>query len=122
MDQPGDPWDHLGTVGSFGDCMLTDTAFIGGPRAPCPFGRRPLRVTARAGRGGDAGQHRDGRVLPRPSATDEAEVIAFCRQRLAHYKCPAAVRLGELPKTSTVKVQKYLLRDHEWAGHETRIK
>ena len=62
-------------------------------------------------------------VTPRPGMdADEAEIIAFCRERMAHYKCPAAVRVGELPKTSTGKVQKYLLREHEWAGHETRIK
>ena len=62
-------------------------------------------------------------VTPRPGMdVDEAEIIEFCRERMAHYKCPAAVRVGELPKTSTGKVQKYLLREHEWAGHETRIK
>ena len=62
-------------------------------------------------------------VAPRPGMdVDEAEIIEFCRERMAHYKCPAAVRVGELPKTSTGKVQKYLLREHEWAGHETRIK
>ena len=62
-------------------------------------------------------------VTPRPGMdVDETEIIEFCRQRMAHYKCPAAVRVGELPKTSTGKVQKYLLRDHEWAGHTTRIK
>jgi len=52
---------------------------------------------------------------------DEAEVIEFCRERMAHYKCPVAVRVGELPKTSTGKVQKYLLREHQWAGQEARI-
>ena len=62
-------------------------------------------------------------VTPRPGMdVDEAEVIEFCREHMAHYKCPAAVRVGELPKTSTGKVQKYLLREHEWAGHATRIK
>ncbi len=61
-------------------------------------------------------------VTPRSGMdVDEAEVIAFCRERMAHYKCPAAVHVGELPKTSTGKVQKYLLREHEWAGHTTRI-
>ena len=62
-------------------------------------------------------------VTPRAGVdADEAEIIAFCRERMAHYKCPAAVRVGELPRTSTGKVQKYLLREHEWAGQETRIK
>jgi fatty-acyl-CoA synthase len=49
------------------------------------------------------------------------EIIAFARDRLAHYKCPDAVEFGPLPKTSTGKVQKYVLREQEWAGHETRI-
>jgi acyl-CoA synthetase (AMP-forming)/AMP-acid ligase II len=50
-----------------------------------------------------------------------AEIIAFARDRLAHYKCPDAIEFGELPKTSTGKVQKYVLREREWAGRETRI-
>jgi fatty-acyl-CoA synthase len=49
------------------------------------------------------------------------ELIAFTRERLAHYKCPDAVEFGPLPKTSTGKVQKYLLREREWAGHATRL-
>ncbi|MEO0618131.1 MAG: acyl-CoA synthetase [Pseudomonadota bacterium] len=39
------------------------------------------------------------------------EVIAHCRDVLAHYKCPRAVVFQELPKTSTGKIQKFLLRD-----------
>jgi len=54
------------------------------------------------------------------SATAE-EIIAFCRERLAHYKCPDAIEFGPLPKTSTGKVQKFVLRDREWAGQEKRI-
>jgi fatty-acyl-CoA synthase len=54
------------------------------------------------------------------AATGE-EIVAFCRDRLAHYKCPDAIEFGPLPKTSTGKVQKFLLREHEWAGHEKRI-
>jgi fatty-acyl-CoA synthase len=54
------------------------------------------------------------------TATD-ADIIAFCRERLAHYKCPDAVAFAPLPKTSTGKVQKFLLREPEWAGHDRRI-
>ena len=54
------------------------------------------------------------------SATAD-EIIAFCRQRLARYKCPDAIEFGPLPTTSTGKVQKYVLREREWAGHETRV-
>jgi fatty-acyl-CoA synthase len=49
------------------------------------------------------------------------EIITFCRQRLAHYKCPDAIQFGPLPKTSTGKIQKFVLRESEWAGHETRV-
>ncbi|MEM9683521.1 MAG: acyl-CoA synthetase [Pseudomonadota bacterium] len=44
------------------------------------------------------------------TATAE-EMIAFCRENMAHYKCPKVVVFGPLPKTSTGKVQKYVLRD-----------
>jgi len=59
-------------------------------------------------------------LKPGQSAT-EAEIIEFCRDRLAHFKCPAAVEFGELPKTSTGKVQKFQLREREWAGRDVRI-
>lgn len=40
----------------------------------------------------------------------EAELIQFCRDHLAHFKVPKTIIFGELPKTSTGKVQKYKLR------------
>jgi len=44
------------------------------------------------------------------SATEE-EIIAFARERLAHFKAPRGVTFtGELPKTATGKIQKYVLR------------
>jgi fatty-acyl-CoA synthase len=49
------------------------------------------------------------------------EIIAFCRERLAHYKCPDTIEFGPLPKTSTGKIQKFVLRDREWAGHNKQI-
>ena len=55
------------------------------------------------------------------AATSPDEIIAFCRERLAHFKCPDAVEFGPLPKTSTGKVQKFVLREREWAGQEKRI-
>jgi fatty-acyl-CoA synthase len=41
----------------------------------------------------------------------EGEMIEFCRGHLARFKAPRAVIFGELPKTSTGKIQKFLLRD-----------
>ncbi|SEI88846.1 fatty-acyl-CoA synthase [Azotobacter beijerinckii] len=43
--------------------------------------------------------------------TSEAEIIAFCREHLAGFKIPKRVVFSELPKTSTGKIQKYVLRD-----------
>ncbi|MBL9012274.1 MAG: acyl-CoA synthetase [Alphaproteobacteria bacterium] len=45
------------------------------------------------------------------AAASEAELIAFVRGEIAHYKAPKKVVFGELPKTSTGKVQKFKLRD-----------
>jgi fatty-acyl-CoA synthase len=44
-------------------------------------------------------------------AVDEAEIIRFCRERLARFKVPKRVIFGDLPKTSTGKIQKFALRD-----------
>ncbi|MED6311216.1 MAG: hypothetical protein VX624_15140, partial [Pseudomonadota bacterium] len=41
----------------------------------------------------------------------EDEIIEFCRNNMARYKVPKNVIFGELPKTSTGKVQKFVLRD-----------
>jgi fatty-acyl-CoA synthase len=41
----------------------------------------------------------------------EAELIDHCRERLAHYKAPRQVVFGPLPKTSTGKIQKFILRE-----------
>ena len=51
----------------------------------------------------------------------EEELISFCRENMAHFKCPEAVEFCELPKTSTGKVQKYKLREKEWKGYDRRI-
>jgi len=42
--------------------------------------------------------------------TDSSAIIAWCRENMAHYKVPRHVVFGPLPKTSTGKIQKYLLR------------
>ena len=41
----------------------------------------------------------------------EAEIIAYCRQHLSGFKTPKAVVFGPIPKTSTGKIQKFMLRD-----------
>ncbi len=44
-------------------------------------------------------------------AVTAEEIVAYCRQFVAHYKAPRFIVFGELPKTSTGKVQKYILRE-----------
>ena len=51
----------------------------------------------------------------------EDELIEFAKERIARFKAPKYVEFGDLPKTSTGKIQKYILRDREWAGKEKRI-
>ena len=41
----------------------------------------------------------------------EVELIEFCRGQLARFKAPRAIVFGELPKTSTGKIQKFVLRE-----------
>jgi fatty-acyl-CoA synthase len=61
-------------------------------------------------------------VTLKPGATaTEPEIIDFCKQHIAHFKAPAAVEFGDLPKTSTGKIQKFVLRDREWGGRTKRI-
>jgi fatty-acyl-CoA synthase len=45
------------------------------------------------------------------SNVTEQELIDFCRQHLARFKAPRAVVFGEIPKTSTGKIQKFALRE-----------
>jgi long-chain acyl-CoA synthetase len=50
-----------------------------------------------------------------PSDELAAELIAYCRDRLAHYKCPRSVDFrDELPRHATGKLYKRLLRDEYW--------
>lgn len=50
-------------------------------------------------------------LKPDAEPVTEAEIIAFCRANLAHYKAPRTIVFGPLPKTSTGKIQKFLLRE-----------
>ncbi len=47
-----------------------------------------------------------------PGATaSEAEIIDYCKAKLARFKAPSAVVFGALPRTSTGKIQKFVLRE-----------
>ena len=78
-----------------------------------------IAVPGRAlGRGAGRVRHAAGR---RRRATEE-EIIEHVRGRLARFKAPKTVTFGELPKTSTGKIQKFVLRDQAWAGSDRRIR
>jgi len=50
-------------------------------------------------------------TLHEGATTQAQEIIEFCRDNLAHYKAPRTVLFCELPKTSTGKIQKFVLRE-----------
>ena len=50
-------------------------------------------------------------TLKEGESATEADIIAFCRDNLAHFKAPKTVVFCDLPKTSTGKVQKFVLRE-----------
>ena len=60
-------------------------------------------------------------VLKKEQEATEQEIIDFCKEIIARFKAPAAVEFTELPKTSTGKVQKFVLREKEWAGQDKRV-
>ncbi|MGI8514336.1 MAG: AMP-binding protein, partial [Acidimicrobiia bacterium] len=61
-------------------------------------------------------------VLKPEAEASPAEIIEHVRGRLAHFKAPDEVDLVEsLPKTSTGKIQKYVLRDEIWGDRKSRI-
>ena len=49
--------------------------------------------------------------LKEGAAASEREIIDHCRTRMAHFKAPQQVVFGVLPKTSTGKIQKFVLRE-----------
>jgi len=50
-------------------------------------------------------------LRPNADGIDAAEIVAFCRDRLAHFKAPKTIVYGPLPKTATGKIQKFTLRE-----------
>ena len=50
------------------------------------------------------------------------ELMAHCRARLAHYKCPTSIEIeASLARTATGKVQKFKLRARYWEGRERLV-
>ncbi|HET6811278.1 MAG TPA: AMP-binding protein, partial [Acidimicrobiales bacterium] len=74
----------------------------------------------------DLGEEVKAVVQPAPGVDPgpelERELMAFCRDHLAHFKCPRSIDFtDELPRLPTGKLYKRLLRDRYWGGHSTRI-
>ena len=60
-------------------------------------------------------------LKPDTSATED-EIIEYCREHLAHFKCPRSIDFTDaLPRLPTGKLYKRLLRDAYWEGHQTSI-
>ena len=82
---------------------VVECAVIGVPHEK--WGETPLAIVVK----------RDGSEL-----TEEG-LIAFCRDNMAHFKCPTRVDfVSELPRTATGKLQKFRLRDQYW-GDQRRV-
>ncbi|KAI9271988.1 hypothetical protein BY458DRAFT_509138 [Sporodiniella umbellata] len=84
--------------------QVSECAIVGGPDKK--WGERPIAFVTL----------KDGKRIK------EKEILDFCRNSLAGYKCPdKVVIVRELPKTSTGKIQKFLLREKLWENQEKRI-
>ncbi len=62
-------------------------------------------------------------VVLKPGAeTSEADLLAHCRDRLTHFKCPTSIEFNsEFARTSTGKLQKFKIRAPYWEGRERQI-
>ena len=61
-------------------------------------------------------------VLDQSDATDEETLISYCRENLAHYKCPTSIDfVEELARTTTGKLQKFKLREPYWKDMNRQI-
>ena len=49
------------------------------------------------------------------------DLIEYVKGRIARFKAPKYIEFGDLPKTATGKIQKFKLREKEWAGREKRV-
>ena len=61
-------------------------------------------------------------VVLRPrAAVTEADLVEHVKSRIARFKAPKSMTFGDLPKTATGKIQKFILRDQLWAGRDRRV-
>ncbi|MCS5683917.1 MAG: AMP-binding protein, partial [Acidimicrobiales bacterium] len=99
------PAEIEGVIGGHPD--VADVAVIGVPNEE--FGEE-VKALVVPGEGVD------------PAGDLAARLTVLCREQLAGFKVPRSVEFREsLPRTGTGKVQKRLLREPFWAGHDRRI-
>jgi fatty-acyl-CoA synthase len=61
-------------------------------------------------------------VVRSDSPLSEADLITFCRERMAHFKCPTSVEIRDgLIRTATGKLQKFKLREPYWQSLERKV-
>ncbi|MGW0808970.1 AMP-binding protein [Nonomuraea sp. NPDC002799] len=90
-----------------GHSAVQDAAVVGAP--DLEWGER-VHAVVQLSNGGE------------PSDELASELIAYCRDRLASFKCPRVVEFRDtLPRTETGKLYKRLLRDELWAGTDRRV-
>jgi acyl-CoA synthetase (AMP-forming)/AMP-acid ligase II len=132
-----DGWLRTGDIGRLDDAgflyildRLRDVIITGGENVYGPEVENVLNACPGVGEGVIIGvpDERWGEavkavVLPAPGAALTADdVIAFCRDRLAHYQCPGSVDfVTDLPRNATGKVLKRALREPYWTGRERTI-
>ncbi|MEW2525014.1 AMP-binding protein [Streptomyces sp. NPDC047071] len=130
-------WFHTGDAGSFDDeghlllfDRLKDVIVTGGESVSsvevedCLLGHPAVAEVAVIGVPDERwGETVKAVVVPAAGAEARAaEIIAYCKQRLARYKAPTSVDFRDaLPRTSNGKVQKSRLREPYWAHEDRRI-
>ncbi|MGH9001332.1 MAG: class I adenylate-forming enzyme family protein, partial [Acidimicrobiia bacterium] len=133
---PGGDWFHTGDGGMFdGDYLAIvdrkkDVIISGGENVSSIevedtlFDHPAVAETAVIGVPDDKwGETIKALVVVREGENVTAEeLIAHCRERLSHFKCPTSVEFrDELPRTATGKLQKFVLRKPYWEGRDRQV-
>jgi fatty-acyl-CoA synthase len=137
-DDPGGPlWFHTGDGGSIdADCYVTisdrkkDVIISGGENVSsievedCLFSHTAVAEVAVIGVPDEKwGETIKALVVLAPgTSASEAELRAWCKERLAGFKCPTSIEVREeLARTATGKLQKFKLRAPYWEGRERQV-